>query len=151
MEDRQTDDPPFCVARKIPYFLSIHIGGTVQYKEASARGIIIPLQSLGPASRQGILAKTWSTLNLGTSQNSSSTHFVNEGEIRKRPTLVNSSQQRSKDRHRESPQLEAFLGPGLSLAFLFNAAAPLLLLISPTGGGRCLSTNCSPRKAYSRP
>jgi hypothetical protein len=72
MEDRQTDDPPFCVARKIPYFSSIHIGGTMHYKEASARGIIIPLQSLGPASRQGILAKTWSTLNLGTSQNSSS-------------------------------------------------------------------------------
>src|SRR5829696_7202335 len=44
-----------------------------------------------------------------------STHFVNEGEIRKRPTLVNSSQQRSK--YRESPELEAFLGSGLSVAF----------------------------------
>src|ERR671921_552787 len=53
-----------CVARKIHRFLSIHRGGTVRYKEASARGLITPLQSLGPASRSGILTKTWSTLNL---------------------------------------------------------------------------------------
>jgi hypothetical protein len=37
----------FCVARKIPYFLSIHRGGSVQYKEASARGIITPSKASG--------------------------------------------------------------------------------------------------------
>src|SRR5215207_6262392 len=74
MRDRRFGGPPLCVARKIPYFLSIHRGRTVPCKEASARGIITPLQSLGPASRSGILAKTWCTLNLGTSWSSSSTH-----------------------------------------------------------------------------
>src|SRR5215210_1174210 len=38
---------------------------------------------------------------------------------------------------------------GLSLPFLFNAAAALLLRNSPRG--RSLSTNCSPRKARSSP
>jgi len=74
MGARRFGGPPLSGAREIPYFLSIHRRGTVQYKEASARGIITPLQSLGPASRSGILAKTWSTLNLGTSLNYCSTH-----------------------------------------------------------------------------
>jgi hypothetical protein len=39
---------------------------------------------------------------------------------------------------------------GLSLPFLFSAAAPLLLLISPTEW-RNLSTNCSPTKGCRRP
>ena len=53
MEDRRFGAPPLCVARKIPYFLSIHRGGTVQYKEASARGIITP----PPKPRAGFSAR----------------------------------------------------------------------------------------------
>jgi hypothetical protein len=47
---------------------------TVRYEEDSARGSIYPLLRLGPASRPGILAKTLRSLNLGTSENSPSTH-----------------------------------------------------------------------------
>jgi len=49
--------------------------GTVRYEEDSARGSIYPLLGLGPASRPGILAKTPRSLNLGTSENSTSTHL----------------------------------------------------------------------------
>ena len=73
---------------------------------------------------------------------------VNKGEMRKCLILVNSTEERSKTRKERARR--RFLGSGLSLPYLSNAAAPLLLLISPTGG-RNLSTSCSPRKAYSRP
>jgi hypothetical protein len=49
---------------------------TVRYEEASARGSIYPLLSLGPASRPSILAKTPRGLNSGTSQNSVMANFV---------------------------------------------------------------------------
>jgi hypothetical protein len=53
-----------------------NLRGTVRYEEDSARGSIYPLlRRLGPASRPGILAKTLRSLNLGTSENSPSTHF----------------------------------------------------------------------------
>ena len=44
---RRFGGPPLGGAREIPYFLSIHRGGTVQYKEASARGIITPSKASG--------------------------------------------------------------------------------------------------------
>jgi hypothetical protein len=50
--------------------------------------------------------------------------------MRKCLTLVKSREERSKN-GRVSPELEAFLASRLSLVFLFNAAAPLLLGISP--------------------
>jgi hypothetical protein len=49
---------------------------TVRYEEASARGSIYPLLSLGPPSWPCMLAKTWSTLNLETSQNSLTTTCI---------------------------------------------------------------------------
>jgi hypothetical protein len=48
--------------------------GTLRDEVDSARGSIYPLLGLGPASRPGILAKTLRSLNLGTSENSPSTH-----------------------------------------------------------------------------
>src|SRR5215218_3873204 len=74
---------------------------------------------------------------------------VNKGEMRKCLILVNSTEER-KERKTENPEPKNASSSGLSLEFLFNAAATLLLRISPTGR-RSLSTNCSPRKAYSRP
>jgi hypothetical protein len=56
--------------------------GSVRYEEDSARGCIYPLllRRLGPASRPGILAKKRRSLNLGTSENSTSTHSVVQGQ-----------------------------------------------------------------------
>jgi hypothetical protein len=62
---------------------------------------------------------------------------VNKGEMRKCLILIKSTQQGSKDRQRESPEPKNASSSGLSLAFLFNAAAALLLRIS--GRGRSLS------------
>jgi hypothetical protein len=69
--DRRDSPPPLCEARKIHHFQSIHRGSPVRSKEYSARGLIIPLQSGGPASRPGILAKR-GALNLEASQNPAS-------------------------------------------------------------------------------
>jgi hypothetical protein len=57
---------------------------------------------------------------------------VNKGELQKYLILANRREERSKDR--ESPEPRNASSSGLSLPFLFNAAAALLLLISPTGG-----------------
>jgi len=55
--------PQFCKARKVHSCIHTQRETLARYKEDSARGLIFPLQCLGPASRPGILAKTWGTLN----------------------------------------------------------------------------------------
>jgi hypothetical protein len=52
---------------------------------------------------------------------------VNKGELQKYVILANRGEERSKDR--ESPEPENASSSGLSLPFLFNAAAPPLLQI----------------------
>lgn len=42
---------------------------------------------------------------------------MNKGEMRKCLMLVSSTEERSKDRDRESPELEAFLGSGSHFCF----------------------------------